>query len=90
MTTKRIGIRQLREDLSSALRRVRSGQVIEVTDRGRTVARIVPSAPLAGRLSDLIAQGKAHPPRSARPLPAPLKLRSRMTSEEAIDVLRGG
>ncbi len=85
-----IGIRELREDLSRAIRRVRRGEVLEVTDRGLPVARLVPIGPTPGTLSALVAEGKVREPRSAGPLPPPLDLPSRMTSEEAIDVLRGG
>jgi len=89
MSDGRIGIRELREDLSRALRRVRGGEVLEVTDRGESVARLVPIGPVAaGSLTALVAEGKLRPPRSAGPLPRPLALRSRMTSEEAIDGLR--
>lgn len=38
----RIGIRELRQRASEYLRRVQAGEVVEVTDRGRPVARIVP------------------------------------------------
>ena len=89
MSEGRIGIRELREDLSRAIRRVRGGEALEVTDRGQPVARIVPISPIVGPLSALVAEGKVRPPRSAGPLPRPLDLRSRMTSEEALDVLRG-
>lgn len=89
MSEGRIGIRELREDLSRAIRRVRAGEALEVTDRGLPVARIVPIGPVAGPLSALVAEGKVRPARRAGPLPRPLDLRSRMTSEEAIDVLRG-
>ncbi len=89
MRTRRIGIRELREDLSLALRRVRRGQVLEVTDRGAPVARIVPVVPALEPLSTLIAEGRIRPPRNTGALPPPLDLPSRMTSEEAIDVLRG-
>ncbi len=89
MRAARIGIRELREDLSRAIRRVRKGAVLEVTDRGRPVVRIVPVSPALEPLGDLIAEGKVRPPRTSEPLPAPLDLPSRMTSEEAIDHLRG-
>lgn len=89
MSEGRIGIRELREDLSRAIRRVRGGEVLEVTDRGQPVARLVPIGPVTGPLSALVAEGRIRPPRSAGPLPRPLTLRSRMTSEEAIDILRG-
>ena len=90
MRTGRIGIRELREDLSRTLRRVRRGEAVEITDRGEPVARIVPLPAGSGRVGLLIAAGKIRAPRQAGPLPRPLALGSRMTSEEAIDVLRGG
>lgn len=89
MKIERVGVRELRQGLSKAIHRVRKGHVIEVTDHGQPVARIVPMAPVIGGLGDLIAAGKVRPPQSAGPLPAPLDLPSRMTSEEAIDRLRG-
>ena len=89
MRTSRIGIRELRQELSRALQRVRKGQILEVTDRGHPVARIVPIVAAAERLNELIADGTVRPPRSSGALPPPLDLPSRMTSEEAIDLLRG-
>jgi prevent-host-death family protein len=38
------GIRELRDNLSQYLTRVRAGEHITVTDRGRAVARITPIA----------------------------------------------
>jgi len=40
----RIGVRQLQQNAAAALRRVRHGEHIEVTDRGRPVAVLVPVA----------------------------------------------
>ena len=40
-----IGLRELRQNASEYLRRVESGETIEVTNRGRIVARIVPARP---------------------------------------------
>jgi prevent-host-death family protein len=37
-----VGIRELRADLSKLLKRVRAGEELVVTDRGKAVARIVP------------------------------------------------
>ena len=85
----RIGIRQLREDLSKIVRRVERGEVVEITDRGRAIVRMVPARDAAGPLADLIAAGKVIPARARGPLPAPVKLRSYMSTEEAIDILRG-
>jgi prevent-host-death family protein len=89
MEPARIGIRELRLSLSRAIQRVRRGETLEVTDRGRPVARIVPVLPVAG-LNELISTGVLHPARADGPLPAPLDLPSTMSSEEAIDRLRGG
>lgn len=60
---KRIGIRELRQNASRHLREVEQGETIEVTDRGRPVARIVPVPPAApmGVLDTLRAQGRLRP-----------------------------
>jgi prevent-host-death family protein len=55
---KRVGVRELRQSASAVLRRVAAGEVIEVTDRGRPVARIVPMHE-ASRLEQLVAEGRA-------------------------------
>ena len=54
----RAGIRELRQNASALIRRVMAGETIEVTERGRPVARIVP---LQGRsVSDqMVAEGQA-------------------------------
>lgn len=89
MAPQRIGIRELREALSQAIRRVRRGETLEVTDRGRPVARIVPIDPSGAGLDHLVAQGKVFPPRATTRLPDPLDGDLLMTSQEALDILRG-
>ena len=54
----RVGVRELRQNASVLLRRVAAGEVIEVTDRGRAVARIVPMHE-ESRLDQLVAEGRA-------------------------------
>lgn len=54
----RVGVRELRQYASAVLRRVAAGETIEVTDRGRAVARIVPMHE-ASRLEQLLAEGRA-------------------------------
>ena len=55
--TSSIGIRELRQRVSSVLRRVAAGEVVDVTDRGRPIARIVP---LRHRVLDqLVLEGRA-------------------------------
>ena len=53
-----VGIRQLRQNASAIIRRVLEGENIDVTDRGRPVARIVPLREV-GRLDQLILDGRA-------------------------------
>ena len=57
-----IGIRELRQDASRHLRDVERGETIEVTDRGRPVARLVP-VPEATGVEALIASGRITPPK---------------------------
>jgi prevent-host-death family protein len=53
----RVGIRELRQQASVLLKRVAGGEVVDVTDRGRLVARIVPLR--MGALDQLVAEGTA-------------------------------
>ena len=53
-----IGIRELRASLSGVIRRVAAGETVEVTDRGQTVARIVPVRHRS-TLDQLVAEGRA-------------------------------
>jgi prevent-host-death family protein len=52
-----IGIRELRQQASKHLRDVERGETIEVTDRGRPVALLVP-VPRQGTAERLIAEGR--------------------------------
>lgn len=63
-----IGVRELRDNLSRWLDRVKDGQEIVITERGRPVARLVPSSG-PSHLETLIARGIVSPPRAPR-LPA--------------------
>jgi len=57
---KSVGVRELRQQASRYLRDVERGTAIEVTDRGRPVARIVPLQP-ATSVDALIAAGAITP-----------------------------
>ena len=52
-----IGIRELRQQASRYLREVQHGETIEVTDRGRPVAWLVP-VPLSPGVAELAATGR--------------------------------
>ena len=45
MTT--VGVRELRQNLSKYLERVKAGEPLVVTERGQVVARLVPAGPVA-------------------------------------------
>jgi len=60
----RMGIRELRDNLTSAVRRVRAGESIEVTHDGEPVAVLAPVR--RSRIDELVARGEAR--RAARPL----------------------
>jgi prevent-host-death family protein len=55
-----IGIRELRQQASRHLRDVERGETIEVTDRGRPVALLVP-VPQTGAVARLVAGGRMVP-----------------------------
>lgn len=54
---RRIGIRELRQNASEYVRAAEAGETIEVTDRGRPVARLTPLASPGTLLDRLIADG---------------------------------
>ncbi|MGH2759416.1 MAG: type II toxin-antitoxin system Phd/YefM family antitoxin [Vicinamibacterales bacterium] len=53
-----VGIRELRASLSRYLRRVRRGEIVDVTDHGELVARIIP-ATVPENVAQLLAEGRA-------------------------------
>lgn len=72
---ERIGVRQLQQNAASTLRRVRRGERIEITDRGRPVALLAPIDPTAPREA-LEASGRlARAEGDLLDLPAPISIR---------------
>lgn len=57
MPSDRVGVRELRQNLSRYLRRVLSGETLEVTDRGRPVAVLAPLPAEATAIDRLAALG---------------------------------
>jgi prevent-host-death family protein len=68
---ERIGVRELRQHASRYLARVANGEPIEVTDRGRPVARLVPVPSGESALGELIVSGRLKSPESDSDLEAP-------------------
>ena len=53
----RAGIRELRQNLSRYVDRVRTGETIDVTDHGQLVARLMPASDLRSEVAALEARG---------------------------------
>lgn len=54
----RVGVRELRQNLSVYLRRVLAGETLEVTDRGNAVALLTPLPERLDPIDRLIAEGR--------------------------------
>lgn len=57
-----VGVRELRQNLSRYLERVKAGEALVVTERGRVVARLVPSGASADAYGELAARFGASVP----------------------------
>jgi len=66
---EQIPIRVLNQHTASVLARVKSGETVEVTERGRLIARIVPAS--GGELDDLVAAGRVIPATDHTPFEMP-------------------
>jgi prevent-host-death family protein len=62
MRSNQVGVRELRQNLSRYLRRVASGERLEVTERGKPVAVLAPLSESSSALQRLVASGRARPP----------------------------
>jgi prevent-host-death family protein len=71
---ERIGIRELNQNTSQVLARVSRGETVEITDRGRPIARLVPVGDDRSTLAKLIAAGRAVGPTGGGQVPLPPKL----------------
>lgn len=79
-----VGMRELNQDTAGVLARVKRGEEIEITERGVTVARLVPAQP--SPLAELVAEGKLRPATAQGPLPRPVG--PVRTDHEAGELLR--
>jgi prevent-host-death family protein len=75
----RVGVRELRQNLSIYLDRVKDGESLEVTERGHVVARLGPSGGAAATYEQMVKDGRISsgrgglaglgpPPSAERPL----------------------
>jgi len=86
----RIGIRELRQNASRYLQRVKAGETIEITERGQLIALVSPPTPERTALERLIAEGKLIPARRPwGPLPKPVPLKpGQPTPSQILEELR--
>lgn len=86
----RIGARELRHHTRLYLAQVKAGKTVEVTERGRVIAKLVPPEPAETARGRLIAEGRLIPStRSRHALPAPVDMPADAPSTaEALDDLR--
>lgn len=88
----RIGIRDLRQDLSGQIKRAAAGETIVVTVDGEPKARLVPleSASDPRTMEELIAAGRVIPARrrgQKAPVPPP-RFKGKRPSQEILDEIR--
>jgi prevent-host-death family protein len=76
---ERVGVRELRQNISKYLRRVARGETLEVTERGRPVAILGPLPEPVSPLDRLVAAGRARRP--GRDLEELLPPRGRVTTK---------
>jgi prevent-host-death family protein len=87
--TRTVGIAELRQNLSTYLRRVEQGERLVVTDRNRPVAELGPPPSTGAALDRLIAEGRVSRP-VRRGLPGPLILDGEPYAlSSALDEIRG-
>jgi prevent-host-death family protein len=83
----RIGVRELRQNASRYLARVKAGETVEVTERGILVARLVPLQSSESARDRLVAAGKLIPASGPRHFPRPMRVEGPSTAE-VLDELR--
>ena len=84
----RVGVRELRQNLSIYLDRVKDGETLEVTEHGRPVAQLGPRPPEPVSIIDrLIAEGRITPAKAShKDLPPPPRIPGRPLSEIIIEM----
>lgn len=86
-----VGVRDLRQNLSRYLARVRRGERLLVTERNVPVAELIPVSNADSRVDRLLAAGKLVPPVRPEPLdlkPVSLRGRARLGTE-SLEYVRG-
>lgn len=94
MAHAKVGTRELRANLATALRRAAAGERVIVTESGRPVAQLGPvDAPAGTTMDELVARGLVVPPRRAArerasSLPPAIDIHSGMRFDQIVRDLR--
>jgi prevent-host-death family protein len=80
---KRVGIAELKDGLSQYVRAVEAGDTIEVTDRNRVIARIVPAEQPSITIRPPARPFAAIRDRRYEPLPTPVDILEILRQERA-------
>jgi prevent-host-death family protein len=84
-----VGIRELRQNLSRYIERVKAGESLAVTERGREVARLTPAGPKDSPIARLVAErGATMPAGSLWDLMPPGEPAGGPPSQQVLDQLR--
>jgi prevent-host-death family protein len=85
----RVGVRELRQNLSVYLRRTLAGETMEVTDRGQPVALLTPIPARADPIGRLVAEGRVTPAkRRLEELGPPLEVELERPLSDVLEELR--
>jgi len=87
---RQVAVRELRQNLSVHLRRVKKGEILEVTERGQPVAILAPLPEMLTPMGRLLLSGRVMRPaiRSLAHLPPPLNLDLKPTLSEILQEQR--
>jgi prevent-host-death family protein len=83
---EQVPIRTLNQDTAGVLERVQHGETLEITSRGKPIARIVPVT--EGELDDLVATGRVIPPTIHSPFPLPTSPADGGSASDALIAMR--
>ena len=84
-----VGVRELRQNLSVYLDRVKKGEALTVTEHGAAVAILRPFPRTSNVLDRLVAEGLARPAtRSIRDIPRPVLLKLDKPLSEILQEMR--
>lgn len=82
---ERIGIRELRQNASVYINRVRAGETFEITDRGELAALLVPPTPAVSIRDQMIREGRLIP--ASHPFVLPEAVPALSDSPDSLTVL---